>query len=204
VNDASPLSDDRIERVLRWALIELGTAGLADELGADVVVPGAPHTVSPATAAVAGPVVLMQRSRDAARVGASSFSELREHVRPGSVVLVGLATGVEAAFGSNVVLHAACLRAQALISDGPARDTTRAAQVGLVVGYDGTNPRRPAGAAMHRVDSADMFGTTWRDGDWFLRDADGVIRLAPEQAQRAAGRVAENATGEFDAMLAGV
>jgi regulator of RNase E activity RraA len=204
VKDAGPLSDDRIERALRWALIELGTAGLADELGADVVVPGAPHTVSPATAAVAGPIVLMQRSRDGARAGASSFSELREHVRPGSVVLVGLAAGVEAAFGSNVVLHAACLRAQALISDGPARDTTRAAQVGLVVGHDGTNPRRPAGAAMRRIDSADMFGTTWRDGDWFLRDADGVIRLAPEQAQRAAGRVAENATGEFDALLAGV
>jgi hypothetical protein len=53
----------RIERTPRWAMIELGTAGLSDELGPDVLVHEAPAIVLPADAAIAGPVVLMRRSR---------------------------------------------------------------------------------------------------------------------------------------------
>ena len=50
-----------VERVLRWAVIERGTATLADELGPDVVVPGGPRRFTPPGAAIAGPVVLLRR-----------------------------------------------------------------------------------------------------------------------------------------------
>jgi regulator of RNase E activity RraA len=204
VSDVDSVSDDRIERVLRWALVEFGTAGLSDDLEPAVLAPQAPSLMSPSDVVIAGPVLVMRRSRDGAASGASSFDELTEHLRPGAVVLVQTDPGTGASFGSNVVLHASCLRAQAVITDGAARDRTRTVQVGLPVGSNGTDPRRPRGCAMRRVRSADLFGTTWNDADWFLRDADGVIRLEPDLARSTAARLAEDATGELAALLAGV
>jgi regulator of RNase E activity RraA len=191
-----------IERVLRWAVIELGTAGLSDKLGRQVVAPMAPTQVSPPGAAIAGPVVIMERARREGGEPGSSFQALSECVRPGSVVLVRAEPEVGGAFGSNVALHVACLRAQALIADGPARDTSRVALVGMPCGWVGTNPRRP-GAGMLRVPAATLFGTEWAEGDWFLRDADGVIRLDPDQAAAAAASLASEAEDQLASLLAG-
>jgi len=192
---------DHIERVLRWAVVELGTAGLSDKLGRQVVTPMAPAQVSPPGATIAGPVVIMERSRRGGAPG-SSFQALTDCVRPGSVVLVRTEPETGGAFGSNVALHVACLRAQALIADGPARDTSRVALVGMPCGWVGTNPRRPS-AGMLRVPAGTLFGAEWGEGDWFLRDADGVIRLDPDQAAAAAAALAKEAEDQLAPMLAG-
>jgi regulator of RNase E activity RraA len=202
LSDQDELTADLIERALRWALIDGGTAGLSDDLGPGVLVPAAPAVVLPAEAAVAGPVVLMRRaSAGSAAPPRSSFDALRAAVRPGAVVLVHCEPGVGAAFGSNIALHAASLRAQAIVSDGPFRDRTRMVQTGVVCAAAGMAAQRPAGAPMAPVESQAMFGVTWRTGDWFLRDADAVIRLTPDLAVRTARRLADSATDELSALL---
>jgi regulator of RNase E activity RraA len=119
------------------------------------------------------------------------------------VVVVTVDPDVGAAFGSNVALHAACLGAQAIMADAPLRDATRIAQVGLPCGAAGTDPRRPAGAVLTRVERTAAFGVEWADGDWFLRDQDGVIRLDAMQASVTADRLSSTATGELAALLGG-
>ena len=181
-------SDDRSERALRWAVAELGTAGIADEFGRDLVLDRAPATMSPPEAAIAGRVVLMRRSRPASGqpTASSSFDTLRAAVRPGSIVLVATEPGVGATFGSNLALHVACLRAQALIADGPARDVSRMSHVSLVCGWTGSDPRRPSGAVMQEVTTVDVFGRNWSTGDWYLADADGALRLPSAQGDEIA------------------
>jgi regulator of RNase E activity RraA len=205
---------ERIERVLRWAMIEIGTAGLSDRLGPQVLVPEPPRVASPVSAAIAGPVVLMRRSRterdpsgSSAAAGSSpaagsSFAALAQAVRPGCVVLVRCEPDVGAAFGSNLALHAVCLRAQAIVTDSACRDRTRLENLGMGWAANGTDPTRPRGAAMVRVPSAALFGTEWNDGDWFLRDRDGAIRLTHDAAADAADALTESASGELADLLA--
>ena len=79
------LDDVAVERVLRWAMIENGAAGLSDELGRTVIVPSPPSHVLPAGAAIAGRVTLLRRQRPA--IGArppSSFVALRAAIAPGA------------------------------------------------------------------------------------------------------------------------
>lgn len=182
-------SDDRSERVLRWAVAELGIAGIADGFGRELVLDQAPATMSPPEAAIAGRVVLMRRSRPTAGqpTAASSFDTLTAAVRPGSIVLVATEPGIGATFGSNIALHVACLRAQALIADGPARDVSRMAHVPLVCGWSGSDARRPSGAVMQEVAAAEVFGRTWATGDWYLADADGALQIPAAQADEIAG-----------------
>lgn len=200
--DLGELTADQIERALRWALIEQGSAALSDDLGPDVLVPGAPEVVIPASAAIAGRTVLMRRARaGAGRPAQSSFDALRAAVRPGIVVLVHCEPGVGAAFGSNIALHAACLRAQAIVTDGNFRDKTRLTQLGTVCGGSGSQPGRPAGAPLTQVQSESVFGTEWRTGDWFLRDADGVLRLPADVAVRTVRRLADSGNVDLTALL---
>ena len=105
------LADDRIEVVLRWAVIERGTAELSERLERDAVAPNPPACFLPPLSAIAGRVVLLRRRRpaDGARPP-SSFDEIRRRATPGSVLLVGCEPGIGAAFGSNVALLAATCR----------------------------------------------------------------------------------------------
>jgi regulator of RNase E activity RraA len=197
------LSAGLVERTLRWTLIEQGTAGLSDELGAELLAPAPPANFLPPMAAVAGPVVLLrrQRPRDGERPP-SSFDVIRTEVVAGCVVLVQCEPGIGAAFGSNVALLAAACRAQAIATDGAWRDTTRLHAVGIPLGSNGADPTRPAGCPMATVPRAELFGIPWSTGDWFLRDADGVMRLDHELAQRVATRLAQSASGELASLLA--
>ena len=193
-------SDNRSERVLRWAVAELGTAGIADEFGRDLVLDRAPATMSPPEAAIAGRVVLMRRSRSAPGqpTASSSFDTMRAAVRPGSIVLVATEPGVGATFGSNLALHAACLRAQALIADGPARDVSRISHVPLVCGWTGSDARRPSGAVMQEVATVDVFGRNWATGDWYLADADGALRLPSAQGDEIARSLLDAHAGQAE------
>ena len=197
-----PASDPLVERVLRWALIEQGTAGLSDELGAASIAPDPPTAFIPPSSAIAGRVVVLRRQRpvDGDRPP-SSFEVIRREAFPGCVVLVRCEPGIGAAFGSNVALQAAACRAQALVTDGPWRDTGRLHAVGIPLGGNGADPTRPAGCPMVPVPRDDLFGLSWNTGDWFLRDADGVMRLDDDTARRAAARITESAGGELAALL---
>lgn len=197
------LDDPAIERVLRWAMIENGAAGLSDELGRTVIVPSPPSHVLPPGAAVAGRVILFRRQRPA--IGAqppSSFVALRAAIAPGAVVMVRCEADIGAAFGSNVALQAAACRAQAILTDGAFRDTSRLQQVGIPIGSNGAVPTRPAGCPMVATDAEEMFGVTWHNGDWLLRDADGVLRLDADLAHRTASELARDPTGELAQLLA--
>jgi regulator of RNase E activity RraA len=200
------VTDERedIERVLRWAVIERGTATLSDELGPDVIVPGGPRRFTPAVAAIAGPVVLLRRALSSAPAAPfPSFRLMRETVHPGDVVLVGCDRSIGAAFGSNLVLMAAAMRAQAMVTDGAWRDGGRLEMVGIPVGADSTCPKRPAGHPYEVTGHLDMFGVRWRPGDWFLRDADGVLRLPAALAARAASQLMAEPGGELSGLLGG-
>jgi len=197
--------DVGIERVLRWATIERGTADLSDSLGPGVIAPSPPSRVYPSGAAVAGKVVLFRRRRpEEAEEAPSSFDVLFRNVVAGSIALVHCTPDIGAAFGSNLALQAAACRAQAILTDGTCRDSRLLQQVGIPVGSNGTVPTRPTGCRMTPTDTEDMFGVTWRVGDWLLRDADGVLRLDSELAQRTAGELAESAGAELEALLSSV
>jgi len=195
--------DSMVERVLRWAMIEQGSAGLSDSLGAHVLAPSPPSQFIPGAAAVAGRAVLLRRERPpTGSRPPSSFQILRRQVTPGCVVLVRCDPAIGAGFGSNVVLQAAACRAQAIVTDGAWRDTTRLHSVGLPVGGNGADPTKPAGCPFVVSDTEEMFGLTWRTGDWFLRDSDGVLRLDDDLARRTASDFAASAIGELEALLA--
>jgi Aldolase/RraA len=197
-------SDGVVERVLRWATVELGTAELSDRYGAGMLVPEAPAWFRPAEAAVAGPVLLLRRERWAGEgPQPSSFAVLRDSVRPGAAVLVSCDPSIGAAFGSNIALQAAALRAQCLVTDGAWRDGGRLPSVGLVVGSNGGDPRRPAGCPFVVCERADLFGVTWVAGDWFLRDVDGLARLSREQAVEIASEIAAGSQDEVAALVEG-
>jgi hypothetical protein len=91
------MDDLSVERVLRWAALERGTAGLSDDFGAELIAPAAP--------------------------------------------------------GSNLALAAAVAGAQALVTNGVARDSTRLAMLGLPVGCAGWTPVRPAAGPNREVRS---------------------------------------------------
>jgi regulator of RNase E activity RraA len=195
--------DSMVERVLRWAMIEHGSAGLSDSIGSHVIAPSPPSRFIPGATAIAGRVVLFRRQRvDRGTRSPSSFPVVRRHVTPGCVVLVRCPPGIGAGFGSNIVLQAAACRAQAIVTDGSWRDTTRLESVGLPVGANGANPTRPAGCPVVSSESEDMFGLVWNAGDWFLRDADGVLRLDDDLARRTASSLAATASGELASLLA--
>jgi regulator of RNase E activity RraA len=197
------LDDDTlVERVLRWAMIERGSAELSDSLGSHIIASSPPSSFSPPDAAVAGRVLLLRRQRpvDGSRPP-SSFQVLRRHVAPGAVVLVHCDAGIGAAFGSNVVLQAAACRAQSIVTDGAWRDSARLRAVGIPVGANGTDPTRPAGCPVVVTDREDMFGVSWITGDWFLRDADGVLRLDDDLARTTATDIAASAGGELASLL---
>jgi regulator of RNase E activity RraA len=198
----TPLPDDRIELVLRWAVIERGTADLSERLDRDARAPNPPACFLPAPSAIAGKVVLLRRQRPAeGSRPASSFVEIRRRATPGSVLLVGCEPGIGAAFGSNLALLAASCRAQAVVTDGSWRDTSRLHSVGIAVGGNGTDPTRPAGCPMVPTDSEELFGVRWRTGDWFVRDADGLLRLGAAEASRVVADLIESASGELTSLL---
>ena len=196
------LDDSAVERVLRWAMIERGTAELSDQLGPQVIAPAPPSTFAPPTAALAGRVLVLRRERpvDGSRPP-SSFRVLRGHITAGVVVLVRCPHDIGAAFGSNVVLQASACRAQAIVTDGAWRDTTRLVAAGIPVGGNGADPTRPAGCPVVVSEQEDLFGVTWSTGDWFLRDADGVLRLDDDLARRTASDIAGGASGELASLL---
>jgi regulator of RNase E activity RraA len=190
-------------RVLRWAMIELGTAGLSDRLGRAVLASSPPPCWLPAEAALAGPVVPLARTPASGdRPAPSSFAVLRDQVVPGAVVLVRSDPAAGAAFGSNLALQAAACGAQAIVTDGVWRDTGRLRRLALPVGGFGAIPAATSGRRYAPVEALDLFGATWRGGDWFLRDDDGVARLDDGAATRLAGELAAEFGGELTALVA--
>jgi regulator of RNase E activity RraA len=196
------LSDECLELVLRWAVIEHGTAELSERLAPEARAADPPAYVLPPMSAFAGKVVLLRRSRppDGSRP-ASSFAEVRRRVTGGCVLLVRCEPGIGAAFGSNLALLAAARRAQAVVTDGCWRDTSRLQSVGIPLGGNGTDPTRPAGCPMVIAEREELFGVRWSNGDWLVRDADGVLRLDAVQAQRTVAELIEPASGELAALL---
>jgi regulator of RNase E activity RraA len=195
------MDDLSVACVLRWAALERGTAGLSDEFGAELVVPGTPTLFVPGDCALAGRVVTLRRQHSAET--RSSFTTLFEVVRAGCIVLVDTGRQAGAAFGSNLALAASMAGAQALITTGVARDGTRIAQLGFPVGCAGWGPRRPAAGPMTPADEVRMFGVTWRPGDWLLRDNDGIVRLDHAAASSIAAKVAADADREVGSLVAG-
>ena len=195
------MDDLSVERVLRWAALERGTAGLSDDFGAELVAPSAPAIFVPGDRVIAGRVVNVRRQRSADI--RSSFTTLYDVVRPSCVVLVDADPQAGAAFGSNLALAAAVAGAQALVTNGVARDSTRLTMLGLPVGCAGWTPRRPAGGPMTAVDQVQMFGVSWRQGDWLLRDMDGIARLDNALAASIAAEIAAGADREVRALVTG-
>jgi regulator of RNase E activity RraA len=193
----------RAERALRWALIELGTAGLSDQLGPDCVVALPAHATRSDRAVVAGPVVLMARRPSTGTAKPSSFTSLRAAAGLGGVVLVSCPAGVGAALGSNLALHASCLGVRAIVTDGPVRDASRLGGTGIPVLACGTSPLRPAGAAMEPMPELRLFNRTWVPGDWALLDADGLLQLPGDAVGRLASQLTAGATRELVSLLAG-
>jgi hypothetical protein len=70
-----------------------------------------------------------------------------------------------------------------------------------VCGGSASEPGRPAGAPLTQVQSESIFGIEWRTGDWFLRDADGVLRLPAELAARTARRLADGGNADLTVLL---
>lgn len=202
MHDAVTMDRSRAERALRWALIELGTAGLSDQLGPDCVVTLPPHVARFDRAVAAGPVALMARRPGMGAAKPSSFSSLRAAAEPGCVALVSCPAGIGAALGSNLALHAACLGVRAIVTDGPVRDVSRLAGVGIPVLACGTSPQRPTGAAMEQMSELHLFDRTWVRGDWALLDADGLLHLDGDAVGRVAGQLAADAAGELTSLLA--
>jgi regulator of RNase E activity RraA len=193
------MDDLSVERVLRWAALERGTAGLSDDFGAELVAPSAPTVFVPGDRVIAGRVVTVRRQRSADI--RSSFTTLYDVVRPGCVVLVEADPQAGAAFGSNLALAAAVAGAQALFTNGAARDSTRLATLGLPYGCAGWTPRRPAAGPMTPVDQVQMFGVSWRQGDWLVRDQDGVARLDHATAASIAAETAAGADREVRSLV---
>lgn len=197
------LPDRSIALVLRWAVIEKGTAGLADGLGPSVVVPRPPSHFLPEAVVVCGPVILLRRERAAAAVPKTSYAVVRDAVMPGTVVLIRTDPSFGAAFGSGIALQAADSGAIAMLTNGAWRDGSRLSALGLPVGSNGADPTQPAGCPVVVSDREDLFGTTWMTGDWLLRDVDGVIRLTQEQARSTANGVAAEGSAELANLLGG-
>jgi regulator of RNase E activity RraA len=193
------MDDLSVERVLRWAAIERGTAGLSDDFGADLLTPAAPAVFVPGDRVIAGRVVTVRRQQTAGT--RSSFTTLYDVVRPGRVVLVDADPHGGAAFGSNLALAASVAGAQALITSGVARDSTRLALLGLPVGCAGWTPRRPAAGPMMPADQVQMFGVTWQPGDWLLRDQDGIVRLDNAAAISLAAGIAAHGDREVRSLV---
>ncbi|HET6190465.1 MAG TPA: hypothetical protein VFE59_26115 [Trebonia sp.] len=145
------MDDLSVERVLHWAALERGTAGLSDDFGAELIAPAAPTVFVPGDRVIAGRVVTLRRQRS--EDVRSSFTTLYDVVRPGCVVLADADPQAGAAFGSNLALAAAVAGAQALVTDGVARDSTRLAMLGLPVGCAGWTPVRPAAGPNREVRS---------------------------------------------------
>jgi hypothetical protein len=128
----------RVERAMRWALIELGTAGLSDQLGPGCVVALPPQVTRTGRAVVAGPV----------------------------------------------------------------RDVSRLDGTGIPVLACRTSPQRPVGAAMELMPELRLFNRTWVPGDWALMDADGLLQLHGDAADRLASQLAAGAADELASLLA--
>ena len=193
------MDDLSVERVLRWAALEWGTAGLSDDFGAEMLASAASEIFVPGNCVIAGRVVTVRRQRSAG--AQSSFATLYGVVRAGCVVLVDADPQAGAAFGSNLALAASVAGAQALLTNGVARDSARLALLGLPVACAGWTPRRPAAGPMMPVDQVQMFGFTWRQGDWLLRDEDGIARLDNAAAAAIAAEIAANGHREVRSLV---
>jgi regulator of RNase E activity RraA len=193
------MDDLSVRRVLRWAALERGTAGLSDDFGTELLAPAAPAIFMPGSCVIAGPVVTVRRQQTAG--ARSSFTTLYGVVHAGSVVLVDADPQAGAAFGSNLALAASVAGAQALLTSGVARDSTRLALLGLPVGCAGWTPRRPAAGPMVPVEEVQMFGVTWRSGDWLLRDQDGIVRLDSAAASSLAADIAVHGDREVRSLV---
>jgi regulator of RNase E activity RraA len=112
---------------------------LPDDFGAELIAPAAPTVFVPGDRVIADRVVTVRRQRSADI--RSSFTTLYDVVRAGCVVLVEAGPQAGAAFGSNLALAAA--GAQALVTNGAARDSTRLAMLGLPYGCAGWTPVGP-------------------------------------------------------------
>lgn len=112
------MDDLSVERVLRWAALEWGTAGLSGDFGAEMLALAASAIFLPGNCVIAGRVVTVSRQRSAGT--RSSFTTLYGAVRAGCVVLVDADPHAGAAFGSNLALAASVAGAQALLTDGVA------------------------------------------------------------------------------------
>jgi regulator of RNase E activity RraA len=195
------LRETDVGLVLRWAVIERGTAGLADMLGGSVVVRKLPTLFLPDSAVVCGPVVLLRRERGEPGERPSSYAIVRTAVTPGSVVLIHADPTIGAAFGSGIALQAAHLGAAAMLTDGAWRDAPRLRSLGLPVGANAADPTRPVGSPVVVSEGETLFETRWTTGDWLLRDADGIIRLAPEAARACAVSIAAEPAGDLASLL---
>lgn len=200
----SPLSEQDVVRILRWAMVELGSAGLTDRLGQEHAVPDPPPQWLNGDVAVAGRVLLLARRPPETEVGPyASFALLAEHVFPAAVVLVQADPTRGSAFGSNLALQAAVSGAQALLTDGIWRDSSRLHLVGLPIGGFGRGAASTAGRPYTRLDALELFGVCWRDDDWLLRDADAALRLDGGAAAAAAASLAADFEGELTALIGG-
>jgi regulator of RNase E activity RraA len=182
-------------------MVELGTAGLADRIGKEILAPNPPSAWLPSEVTVAGQVLPLARERstgDAAPF--SSFRILATEVSAGAIVLIQADPAVGAAFGSNLALHAAVCGAQALVTDGRWRDGGRLRWLGLPIAGNGSGAARAEGFPYVRCESLQMFGLRWASGDWLLRDADAVMRLDGISASAIADEIAR----EFRKELAGL
>jgi regulator of RNase E activity RraA len=195
------LPETQVGLVLRWAVVEHGTAGLADMIGPSVVIREPPDRFMPQEAVVCGQVLLLRRERAAASGRLSSYEVVRRAVSPGIVVLIHADPTVGAAFGSGIALLAADRGAAAMITDGTWRDAGRLRTLAMPVGANGADPTRPAGCPVAPTDDETIFGAKWSSGDWLLRDADGMVRLNPEAALRAATAIAAEPTGDLISLL---
>lgn len=191
-----------LERILRWMVIERGTAEISDTFPDSQVATLPPALRIPSRACLAGPVVTLARlPAEAGGEQRSSFAVLREAVTPGDVILVACDPSAGAAFGSNIAVHAAACRAQALLTDGAWRDERLLAGVGIPVMAGSATPRKAVGRRYRPVETQSMFGLQWAAGDWLLADADGILRLAADAAVDVAAEIASTASGELAQLL---
>jgi 4-hydroxy-4-methyl-2-oxoglutarate aldolase len=183
-----------------------------DELGlpAQRLAP-APAPLRPSWSAVGRALPALIEPAPSGSEHALGYLELIDAVRPGDVVLLGLAPDLprSAVWGELLASAAHAAGAVAVVTAGCVRDVASLTAGALPVFAAGTCERRPDG----RVDVAavgepvTIGGAAVRRDDWLVADGDGVVVLEPEHtdvvAQAAAKREAHEAR-IADALSAGL
>ena len=116
------------------------------------------------------------------------------------IVLASGGSDRNSTWGGNMGLRAALLGVAGVVTDGPLRDLDEAEEIGLPVFGKGIDPRRSIGRlATIAIDvPVILHGVRVRPGDIIVGDRDGVIVVAPEQAQS----ILESVAGLRDAEAA--